>query len=155
MTVQIAGPETISIVERKRQTAVVLDVDGPVTGMARLVGDALARAAEDAGRHEIPVAGPPFARYLSFGPSIRAEIGFPVAAEYAPTPPLRLTQLPGGRAVSTTHVGPYETIGEAWQRATEWLREHDLDQIGPPWESYLSGPDDPTPHVTEIFWPIR
>ena len=155
MTTQTTTPETVSIVERTRQPVVVLDIDGPVAELGRLVNDALERAANEIQGHGVEIGGPPIARYLGFGPTVRAEVGFPVTTEFTPTPPLRLTQLPGGRAVMTTHVGPYETLPGAWERGAAWLKEQALDPIGPPWESYLRGPDDPAPMVTEIVWPVE
>jgi hypothetical protein len=35
------------------------------------------------------------------------------------------------------------------------MGEHQLECAEPAWEAYLTGPDDPGPPVTKIFWPIR
>jgi effector-binding domain-containing protein len=35
-----------------------------------------------------------------------------------------------------------------------FAREHGLTPTGPGWECYLTGPDEPGPPVTEIFWPV-
>jgi effector-binding domain-containing protein len=42
-----------------------------------------------------------------------------------------------------------------WERVNTWLGEHELTAIGPPWEAYLTGPDEPGPPVIEGFFPIR
>ena len=155
MTIQTAGTETVSIVERVPQQALILDIEGPVSEMPRMMGEAFARTIAAIERSGGAVTGPPFARYQGFGQTINAEVGFPFVGQLTPETPLRIVELPGGRAVTTTHVGPYEAIGEAWDRASGWLGEHGLEQAGPPWETYLTGPEEPGPPVTEIFWPIR
>ena len=155
MTIQATVPESVSIVERPPQPAVVLDIEGAVTDMPRLMGDAFGKTLSAIERGGGAPAGPPFARYLEFGRAIRAEVGFPFRGSLTPPPPLRIVELPGGRLVTTTHIGPYESIGEAWDRATSWMTESGLEGAGPPWECYLTGPEEPGPPVTEILWPIR
>jgi len=71
-----------------------------------------------------------------------------------PTDRVHETTLPGGRLVTTTHSGPYGTIGDAWERAATWMDEHELKATGAPWECYLTGPDEPGPPITEIYWPL-
>jgi effector-binding domain-containing protein len=155
MTVQATVPESVSTVERPPQPALVLEIEGAVTDIPRLMGDAFGTTL-NAFQHGGGVpAGPPFARYLEFGRTVRAEVGFPFRGALTPQPPLRIVELPGGRLVTTTHVGPYESIGEAWDRATGWMTESGTEAAGPPWECYLTGPEEPGPPVTQIFWPVR
>jgi effector-binding domain-containing protein len=56
--------------------------------------------------------------------------------------------------VTTTHIGPYDEVGKAWERGMTWMAEHELAPTGPGWECYLTGPDEPGLPVTEIFWPV-
>jgi len=80
MTIQATLPETVALVERQPQSAVVLEIEGTVADLPRLMGDAF-RATLTAIEHDGGApAGPPFARYLTFGPRVRAEVGFPFAA---------------------------------------------------------------------------
>jgi effector-binding domain-containing protein len=94
-------------------------------------------------------------RYFEFGERIKAEAGFPFSGTLVATDRVCQSMLPGGRAVTTTYVGPYDGIGAAWERVTTWLAEHELDRRDAPWEAYLTGPDEPGPPVTAIFFPIR
>jgi len=57
--------------------------------------------------------------------------------------------------VTTTHIGPYPSIGEAWDRARSWMTERGLDGAGAPWECYLTEPEDSGTPVTEVVWPVR
>jgi effector-binding domain-containing protein len=151
-TRQAKTPEIIDLVERP---AAVVRIDATMEEFPRLIGEAFGLAAQAIQGSDATVAGHPFARYLSFGDRIEAEAGFPLDGTLVPTDRVTPTLLPGGRAVMATHVGAYDEIGAAWERTTAWMGEHGLEGAGPPWEAYLTGPEEPGPPVTEIFWPIR
>ena len=48
-----------------------------------------------------------------------------------------------------------DQIGDAWERVQAWIKEHELESTAAPWEAYLTGPEDPGPPITEIFFPVR
>ena len=98
--------------------------------------------------------GPPFARYTALGEHIEAAVGFPFVGEVPATEEIQITELPGGRAAMARHIGPYNEIGLAWERATAEMKDRGLTPTGPAWECYLTGPQDPGPPITEIFWPL-
>ena len=145
---------TPEIVQRPEQRAAVVAIRGSLGDFPGLVSEAFALTVRRIQESGAAVAGPPFARYFEFGEQIQAEAGFPYHGTLLPTDRVIETALPGGRTVTTTHVGPYPDIGTAWERGLAWMTEHELTPTGPGWESYLTGPDDPGPPVTEIFWPI-
>ncbi len=145
-------PEIIELVERP---AAVIPFEVAMADFPQTIGEAFRLTAEAITKGGAVIAGMPFIRYMSFGELIAAEAGFPYAGKLVPIGKVIQTMLPGGRAVTTTHVGPYDEIGAAWDRAQAWMKEHELEMAGPPWEAYLTGPDDPGPAVTEIYWPIR
>jgi effector-binding domain-containing protein len=105
----------------------------------------------------VDLAGAPFARYLSFGDRIRAEIGFPVMR---PAPDIGRVvpgRLPGGRVASIVHVGSYDGLEQTYGLLTRWLAELGLQATGPLWEVYWSDPEvetDPATWRTEIFAPV-
>jgi effector-binding domain-containing protein len=150
-TTAAATPE---IVELREQRAAVVRIEGRADELPRLLGEAYGLTQEAIGQSGATIAGPPFARWLAFGERMTAEIGFPFTGELTPTDRVREALLPGGRAVTTTHVGPYEGIGAAWDRAVAWMKERELHATGPGWEAYLTGPEDPGPPVTRLYWPI-
>ncbi|HEX9551029.1 MAG TPA: GyrI-like domain-containing protein [Candidatus Limnocylindrales bacterium] len=145
---------TPEIVELPERHAAVVGIDGRLDELPRLMGEAFGLSAETIGESGAVIAGPPFARYYGFGERIQAEAGFPFSGTLVPTDRVRETILPGGRLVTTTHVGSYEELTQAWDRAAAWMREHALTSTGAPWECYLTGPDEPGPPITEIFWPL-
>jgi effector-binding domain-containing protein len=150
-TRQVTTPEIIELPERH---AAVVGIDGRVDELPRLMGEAFGITAETIGESGAVIAGPPFARYYGFGERIQAEAGFPFSGTLVPTDRVKETILPGGRLVTTTHVGSYEELAQAWDRAAAWMREHALTSTGAAWECYLTGPDEPGPPITEIYWPI-
>lgn len=146
--------EEVKVVELTERPAIVVRISGPVESMPTMMGDAFGRTAEAITGAGAAFGGPPFARYLSFGELIEAEVGFPYQGSVEPSGELFVAKLPGGRAVTTTHVGPYDEIGTAWDRVSSWMRAFGLESAGPPWECYLTGPEEPGPPVTEIYFPI-
>lgn len=103
-------------------------------------------------------AGPPLARYFSFGgPTIDFECGIPVATPFVAGDGIEPGQIGGGKAVVTTHVGPYDTIGQTWGAMMEWVEAQGRKPAGPGWESYLTDPSeepDPAKWVTELYQPV-
>jgi effector-binding domain-containing protein len=146
---------TPGIVELPERQVAIVRIDGTTAELPGLIGDAFNLTSRAISNSGAAFAGPPFARYYTFGERISAEAGFPFTGTLDETDRVRISSLPGGRAVTTTHAGAYEAIGEAWDRARAWLGEHDLAPAGAPWECYLTGPDEPGPPITEIYFPVR
>ena len=154
MATVMRSTEGVSVADRAAESALVATIEGDVADLPRLIGEGFARtmAAIQAGGAR--VSGPPFARYLEFGPRVNAQVGFPFVGRLVPTAPLEIGELPGGRIVTTTHVGPYDEIGPVWDRAQGWIAKEGLTVAGPPWEVYLTGPDSPGPPVTQVVFPV-
>lgn len=60
----------------------------------------------------------------------------------------------GGLAAVIVHVGPYEELAGTYQALGAWIEQHGYRIAGPVQETYLTGPDEPGPPVTEIRMPI-
>lgn len=143
------------IVQLERKRAAVMHVVGQPTEIPRLLGEAFEATMQQVSISGGQVVGPPFARYGTFGSQIDAEVGFPYAGPLVETDRVHNMELPGGRAVLATHVGPYADIAAAWARIQAWIGEQGLEPASAPWESYLTGPDDPGQPVTQIVFPVR
>ena len=104
-------------------------------------------------------AGPPFARYHDCQPDrIDLEAGFPVSTAITGDERIVATELPGGQVVSTMHVGPYDTLSQAFEALETWFKEQGREMGGAPWEVYWTDPGeepDPARWRTEVVWPIR
>jgi len=111
-------------------------------------------------------AGPAYGRYFEFGPEqVDVEIGLPVASLPADLPNLGTdppdgiggSELPAGKAAALLHVGPYDTLGQEYDRLHDWIHEQGRDEGAGPWESYVddvrNGADLSTLR-TEVYWPL-
>ena len=140
-----------------RETAVVT-VDVAQDALPDAIGGAIGEVEAAMREAGVGLAGPPFARYLAFGPTIRAEIGFPVQRPAPQVGRVGPGRLPGGRIASIVHLGSYDGLHETYAHLTRWLGELGLRPTGPLWEVYWSDPEeqpDPTSWRTEIFAPVE
>lgn len=86
------------------------------------------------------------------------ETAFPVKAEINKEG-IHCRVIPGGRALSVLHRGPYETLGESYQKMRDAVKENDLKVLCPSREIYHKGPGmilkgNPKKYVTEIQFMI-
>lgn len=105
-------------------------------------------------------AGEPFVVYHDrpgVGSGWRIEICAPVAGPEPSAPAgYRLEEVPGGDVATTTHVGPYDELGAAYESIEEFIRTHEVDVAGPPREIYLSEPDVPPDEIrTRVEFPVH
>jgi effector-binding domain-containing protein len=64
--------------------------------------------------------------------------------------------VPAGEVATTTHLGPYDGLPQAYQALQDWMRAHGRKPAGTAmWEEYLTGPETPPNQTrTDIFWPL-
>ncbi len=126
--------------------------------IAKALGEMFGQTSLYAQRSGAAMAGPPFARYLEWGPGLLTlEAGLPVATAYPGEGDVRPDVLPGGFAAFTTHMGPYDQLVAAHAAVQQWVEAEGLTAQGAPWESYITDPadyPDPKDWKTEIFWPL-
>jgi AraC family transcriptional regulator len=89
---------------------------------------------------------------------LRSDAGLTVASDIRIPEGLTEVTIPGGRYAATTHVGPYETLGDAWARLMgEWLpRSGYRLGNGVSHEIYRNSPVDTPPEKlrTELLIPV-
>jgi effector-binding domain-containing protein len=137
-----------------RATAVVR-AKVPLGEVPAFLSDAFAAVAEVLARQGVHVTGPPLALYRSVsGGAVEVEAGFPVATEVTPEGEVRPSGVPGGEAVESVHIGPYETLGDTYREMAGWMQRNRRRPAGLSWESYLTAPDDPAGPETLVVWPI-
>jgi AraC family transcriptional regulator len=89
---------------------------------------------------------------------LRSDAGIVVAAQMALPEPLHEVRLPAGRYACTTHVGPYEGLGDVWAHFMgRWLAQsgHRVGS-GAMFELYRNSPMDTSPSelVTDLYLSI-
>lgn len=145
---------------RERDAALVVSKRLPVRLSG--IGDALGRAFGEVYGHlgaaGAVAGGPPFVIYHGHPVAdepFDIEICAPVTQVANPPGGWQMQELPAGSFVSLLHVGPYETLGIAYDTLTGWVRAHDLVIAGPPREVYLSEPGTPPEAVnTVVEFPV-
>ena len=156
MAGQIAArpASTPRLVELHERQAVVVRIEGAAGALPHLFQEAFALTAGAIQAAGAAFAGEPFARYVTVGPWVVADVGFPFAGEIEGRNRVSVITLPGGKSVMVRHEGPYEALADAWERGKAFIDAHDLTITGAPWECYLTGPDAPGEPITEIFFPV-
>jgi effector-binding domain-containing protein len=88
--------------------------------------------------------------------NLDVEIGFPVTQASGGSGRVKPGKLPGGKAAVTLHVGPYDKIGEAYDRLTAFVKEQGLKPLEVCYEFYLNDPVETPPEElkTEIYFPL-
>jgi effector-binding domain-containing protein len=110
------------------------------------------------GTKTINPVGPPVALYFSApGPDWEIGVAVPVPEGAGGQGAIEATTLPGGKMVSTMHIGPYEKLNESWNALSDWIKKNKYNPAGPGREVYLHGPSqesDPAKFRTELLWPV-
>jgi effector-binding domain-containing protein len=95
--------------------------------------------------HGAPVADDPF----------DIAVCAPVGQTIDPPGGWQMQELPAGMFATLVHVGPYDTIGAAYETMAGWISAHGLVITGPPREVYLSGPETPPAEIrTLVEFPV-
>ena len=157
-----------SVVRKELTSQPVLIVRRRVkrTEVATTIGEVLPVIFMYAQQHGIALTDHPFTRYSDPGlglftvePGMRiADPHHVVRSHEAVHDGVIEETLPGGPAATTIHVGPYDTLSDAYAAVQAWIESHHLEPAGAPWEYYITDPaefPDPKDWRTEIFWPIQ
>lgn len=108
------------------------------------------------GRARAAPCGPPFGRFTVVGDGVDVEAGVPISARVDPYGRVEPSTLPGGPHAAVLHVGPYDSVGPAYEAVDSWIRAHGYVPAGMAWENYLSDPaTDPEQIRTEVVEPYH
>jgi len=104
----------------------------------------------------LPRPGRHTALYLEDG---MVEVGAEVSEPFTGNERVHCSQLPAGRVVTTTHLGPYQRLGDAYSAIKQWSAERGHTLAGNCWEIYghwdPSWNTDPSKIRTDIFHLLR
>jgi AraC family transcriptional regulator len=102
-------------------------------------------------------AGPPFILYPEdCGGEYEIVICMPVVPGATGGEGVELEEIPGGRVATTTHVGPYREVGNAYTALQKWMTDNGCRPAGMPREVYLNDPGEVPENelLTEVDWPV-
>ena len=86
------------------------------------------------------------------------QVGMPIdRADVTPDGNVRVAQSYAGKALKTTHVGPYDTLAKTYGAFRAYMAAHGYIASGTSFSRYVDGPASTTPEKlrTEIYWPIQ
>jgi effector-binding domain-containing protein len=124
--------------------------------MAARFGEAFGEVSVYLEQNAIEFEGPAFARYTRGDHYFDVDAGFILDDVVEGNGEVVGGTLPDCEALVTTHLGPYETLMEAYSDIEAWAKEHGRELDEPMWEYYFSGPDTPPAEIrTEVVWPLK
>ncbi len=70
---------------------------------------------------------------------------------------IKSVTIAGGNIAVTTHIGPYDQIGPAYEALHQWMTTNGYEEAGAQWEEYLDDPATTPSHQlrTRIAYPVR
>lgn len=155
----------VEIVEAQAvPTVVVRAQDCPMERLAELFDTTFAALFAALAQHGLAPAGIPFSLHHRIPDSTAdLEVGIPVTAplsgpitvgDVVLTP----SELPGGTVARTSHVGPYDGLGDAWGAFLGAVVASGRAPVLPFWEVYVTEPgpeSDPATLRTDLFTLVR
>jgi effector-binding domain-containing protein len=157
-------PSAVVFVEdREAQPVLSVRRSVAVAQLAQAQGESLGELWRWLQARGLAPVGPPFVRYHNFDEKeTDVEVGVPVSHEATGGDGIGL--LPGGAAIATLHLGPHDSLGDAYGRLDAWREEHRREAAGPAWEVYwwIDASREPDPYSwpaptewrTELVQPI-
>jgi effector-binding domain-containing protein len=150
--------DEMEIVELKERNTVSVRYRTPAAGLAGSMGPIYGEIAAYMGKNGIPFAGPPFAMYYNMDmDDLDVEIGFPVGKAQTGEGRVKAGKLPGGRMATATHLGPYTSIEETYNKLTAFVGQKGLETESYMYEEYLNSPEDTAPEklATNIYFVLK
>jgi effector-binding domain-containing protein len=86
---------------------------------------------------------------------IHLECGVEVTAAFTGTGHVVCSTTPAGMVATTTHVGPYNRLGEAHEAIGRFCKENGHALTGLNWEVYGHWNDDPAKLETDVFYLLQ
>ena len=140
------------------QDIAAIRVQTPIEKLSEHMGACYGEVMQCVASQNVQPAGPPFAIYHNMDMSnLDVEIGFPVTSKIESSGRVKAGSIPGGKVAVETHVGPYDTIGDAYNRLTAFVKEKGLEVNNFSYEYYLNDPGETPPEElqTEIYFPVK
>jgi effector-binding domain-containing protein len=142
--------------ETGRRLAVV-QYEARAADIGPKAGEAFHRVAVHLARIGVPIAGPAISIFAADEDAFHVTSGFVVEREFEPGEGIEPFALPEVEVATTTHVGPYDELDKAYDALGRGAaaRGRQVDDTGPMWEEYWSGPETPPAETrTVVFRPL-
>ena len=154
-----SGAGTYEIRTAEVQTVVSVRISIPENEISKHLGIMFGEVMTYLSKEGIVPTGPPFSRtHSNEDGQLDFEAGIPVREAVPGEGRVKSSELPGGKLVSTWHVGPYDSLGQTHDRFVQWLSDEQHELRGGLWAVYWTDPGlepNPAEWKTEILAPIR
>ena len=147
----------IETVELKPQPALVVRRRVAITEFGPALSEIFPRMFQHIANSGRQPAGMPFMRYFSMdGVACDIAAGMPVGEPIPGAGDIEPHLLPGGKALTALHVGPYEAVGALWGQVMRRARELDSQARFGGWDVYTNDPAEVAPEKreTRIYLPL-
>lgn len=95
-----------------------------------------------------------FLYHPASGPSMSVDFGVEVLRQFSGNDEVACVTTPDGRAIVTTHVGPYHLLGRTHDSVRDWAAQHGHRLTGQSWEIYADPVAEPGRLETRVFWSV-
>jgi effector-binding domain-containing protein len=102
--------------------------------------------------------GAPFVIYYNMDMNdLDVEMGFPVDKKYAGNENIKSSEVPGGKVLALTHIGPYNELERTYKEAMAYISENKIETTGIVCESYPNDPEvtPPAELQTDIMFYLK
>jgi effector-binding domain-containing protein len=149
--------DATTLIDREAEPAAVIAGTVALAELPAWLGDVFTRVARYLDDRHAGPAGAPFARFRPLGGDrFEVEAGFPAVKPVPAHDDIEPIVLPGGPAVTSLHLGPYETVPVAYERVERRVAAEGGEPVGLAWECYLSEPDEHPERIrTLVVQPFR
>ena len=149
---------TIKLLELNNQPTLTMRAIYPVEKLPEFFGTAYDSVMAYLQELGVEPAGMPFGIYYNLDMSaLDIEAGFPVARVLPGKGEISASIIPGGKYISTLHIGSYDSMKPAYDALTEWSERNCYEPTGIAYEYYLNDPNAGPGIVpeTEIRFPVK
>lgn len=147
----------MEVVEKQETATLMVRVTTPVSELPKVIGEVYGELTGYVKEKGIVCSGPPFALYRNMDmEALEVELGFPVSAPAEGRGRIEAGTIPGGKAVSALHIGPYSELERSYRKVMDYIAEQKLEVTPWMYESYLDDPAETPPGElkTEIVFPL-
>ena len=146
------------LLDRSAQPTLAIRTRAAVQNLPQVLGPAWGAIMQYAGSLGVLPSGAPFVAYHNMDmQDLDIEIGFPFAQELAGQGNIQAGAIPGGKAATCMHIGPYDQVGRAYDALQKWLEANSYLPAGVAYEFYLNDPQTTPPAElqTQVLFPLQ
>lgn len=146
------------LLDRPTQPALVVRTRTPVQNLPLVMGQAFGAIMQVAGSLGLQPTDAPFVAYHNMDMAdLDVEIGFVFAQKLAGQGQVLAGEIPGGKAASCVHAGPYDQLGATYAAIGEWMQANGYEPTGVAYEFYLNDPQTMMPAglLTRLVFPLK